>query len=243
MGKRLRLGPLPLGVASRRPGPSARSRPTTRLGGRLRPVLLVHGILGQRHLYWNLFRKRLQADGFVVHEVSLPYVLLGDIRQAANALSEAVEDLRKEQPGARRIDIVAHSAGGLVARYYVQSLGGHKRVANLILLGTPHRGTLTAYLLPVLRVAMQTAPGSSLLGELDRRPPPAKVRITNFWSPFDGIVVPAENSILSVPGVRNVRLARMHHWGFLVSNTVCDQVMRVLRAPPGARGERRRPTS
>lgn len=201
-------------------------------GAPKRPVLLVHGILGQRHLYWNLFRRRLEADGFRVHEVALPFVLLGDIRHAAASLAAAVEATCQESGWKGRVDMVAHSAGGLVARYYVQRLAGDTRVANLVLLGTPHHGTLVSYLMPLLRVASQSAPGSRLLGELNHDPAPAQVRITNFWSPFDGVVIPAQNSVLRAPGVRNVRLPGMHHWGFLVSNAVCDQVKRVLRAAP-----------
>ncbi len=42
---------------------------------------------------------------------------------------------------AQRIDIIAHSMGGLIARIYIQTLGGADRVQNLIMLGTPHRGS------------------------------------------------------------------------------------------------------
>jgi pimeloyl-ACP methyl ester carboxylesterase len=41
---------------------------------------------------------------------------------------------------ARKVDIVAHSMGGLVARIYIQELGGDKRVDRLVMMGTPHRG-------------------------------------------------------------------------------------------------------
>jgi len=196
-----------------------------------RPVLLVHGILGQRHLYWNLFRRRLEEAGFGVREVNLPFVLLGDIRRAAGVLAQAV-DAARAATGSEHVDIVAHSAGGLVARYYVQALGGDARVRHLVLLGTPHRGTLASFLLPVVRVAVQASPGSRFLGELDSKPMPDSVQVTNFWSPLDGIVIPAENSVLRAPGVRNVELRRMHHWGFLVSRAVCDQVKAVLQGTP-----------
>ncbi|WP_338692468.1 alpha/beta fold hydrolase [Bradyrhizobium sp. 26S5] len=44
-----------------------------------------------------------------------------------------------------KIDIVAHSMGGLIARIYVQSLGGADRVKNLIMLGTPHLGSAVIF--------------------------------------------------------------------------------------------------
>jgi triacylglycerol lipase len=215
--------------------------PSPRRQAQRRPVVLVHGILGTRQLYWNLFRHRLEEAGFEVHEVGLPFVLLGDIRKAAGVLAAEVEAVR-ERSGARRVDIVAHSAGGLVARYYVQLLGGARRVANLVLLGTPHHGTVASFVLPILKVATQSAPGSPLLGEINGKPLPRSVRVTNFWSPFDGIVVPAENSVLNAPGVRNVRLAAMHHWGFLLSGRVCDEVMKALRAPSRRAPARRAPS-
>jgi pimeloyl-ACP methyl ester carboxylesterase len=40
-----------------------------------------------------------------------------------------------------QVDIVAHSMGGIVARIYVQTLGGDQRVDNMVLLGTPSRGS------------------------------------------------------------------------------------------------------
>jgi pimeloyl-ACP methyl ester carboxylesterase len=44
-----------------------------------------------------------------------------------------------------KVDIVAHSMGGLIARIYIQTLGGRDRVKNLIMLGTPHLGSATIF--------------------------------------------------------------------------------------------------
>jgi triacylglycerol esterase/lipase EstA (alpha/beta hydrolase family) len=193
-----------------------------------RPVLLVHGILGQRHLYWNLFASRLKRDGFRVHEAQLPYSMLGDIRIAARRLAEKVEATCKGDK-TEKVDIVCHSAGGLVARYYVKFLEGHKRIGHLILLGTPHKGTYFSYVLPLLRIANQAKPGSNLIREIDEADAP-DVPTTNFWSPVDGIVFPAENAKLAGPKVHNVQVDWMHHWGFLVSGEVYKKVHDALLA-------------
>jgi triacylglycerol lipase len=187
-----------------------------------RAVFLVHGVLGNKHLYWNLHRARLEAAGYEVHEAKMPFVLLGDLRAAAQALADSVAQVEG------KVDIVAHSAGGLVARHYVQRLGGASKVEHLVLLGTPHHGTMASYLVPMLKVAAQSTPGSPLLAELNKAPIPEGVRVTNFWSPMDGIVVPAKNAVLRKKGVRNVELPT-HHWGFLLSKTVCEQVAEALR--------------
>jgi hypothetical protein len=44
-----------------------------------------------------------------------------------------------------QVDIVAHSMGGIVARIYIQTLGGENRVQNVIFLGTPHLGSATVF--------------------------------------------------------------------------------------------------
>ncbi|HUR61736.1 MAG TPA: lipase [Candidatus Thermoplasmatota archaeon] len=195
------------------------------LQGTGRPVLLVHGILGQRHLYWNLFRRRLEHEGFSVAEVSLPYSLLGDIRIAAQHLSAMVDAV---SPAPGKVDLVCHSAGGIVARYYLKFLGGAQRVGHIVFLGSPHQGTYFSYVLPVLRIAAQVRPGAEFLRELGEDVPEG-VQATNFWSPVDGVIIPAENSILRHPGARNVRVPWMHHWGFLLSPTIHRQVATALR--------------
>jgi pimeloyl-ACP methyl ester carboxylesterase len=44
-----------------------------------------------------------------------------------------------------RVTIVAHSMGGLVSRYYIEALGGHQSVKQLITVGTPHQGSPMSY--------------------------------------------------------------------------------------------------
>lgn len=190
------------------------------------PVILVHGILGNRHLYWNLFKHRLEKDKFRVHEALLPYSMLGDIRIAARTLSDKVDaTLAGDQ--ADKVDMVCHSAGGLVARYYLKFLGGQSKVRRLVLLGTPHRGTYFSFTLPLLNIARQARPGAKILDELGPDWDGVGVELINFWSPVDGIVIPAENSRLR--GAHNVRVDWMHHWGFLVSSTMYEQVKTALR--------------
>ena len=62
--------------------------------------------------------------------------------------------------------------GGLVARYYVQRMGGDQRVHTLVTLGTPHSGTYAARLVPH-PVARQLRPGSELIAELAEPAPAA----------------------------------------------------------------------
>ncbi len=63
--------------------------------------------------------------------------------QSALKLKDYVD---KEFPNrTQKVDLVAHSMGGLVARIYIQSLGGSDRVHSLVMMGTPHRGSANVF--------------------------------------------------------------------------------------------------
>jgi pSer/pThr/pTyr-binding forkhead associated (FHA) protein len=65
-----------------------------------------------------------------------------DIRLAAQKLAQMVEAWSITAP----VTIIAHSLGCLVSRYYVDRLGGHRKVRKLLLVGDPVYGTLNAFL-------------------------------------------------------------------------------------------------
>ena len=59
-----------------------------------------------------------------------------DVRDSARALARAIDEWGVQPP----IHIIAHSLGTLVSRYYVEKLGGKRKVAKLLLMGGPHYG-------------------------------------------------------------------------------------------------------
>ncbi|MCY7343978.1 MAG: alpha/beta fold hydrolase [Pseudonocardia sp.] len=160
------------------------------------PILLVHGIMDNRSVF-TVFRRTLRRRGFgVVHAVNYS-LFTGDVRTAAHELRTHVERLR-EQTGADKVHIVGHSLGGMIARYYVQRLGGSAAVDTVVTLGSPHRGTLTAYLMPT-PLARQLRPGSELLAELAEPAPNCTTRFLVVWSRMDQMIVPQRNARLSHP--------------------------------------------
>jgi triacylglycerol lipase len=109
------------------------------------PVLLVHGLFGfdelvvgkVRHAYYRGVREVLEQDGHAVQVARLPAV--GAIAARAAELVALVN-----ASGSKRVNIIAHSMGGLDARYAVSRLGLAKRVGALVTVGTPHRGSPVA---------------------------------------------------------------------------------------------------
>jgi len=88
------------------------------------PILLVHGMVDNRSIF-TLLRRGLRRRGFgrVVSINYSPWTT--DVRVAAAELAQEVEALVVET-GYERIHVVAHSLGGLIARYYVTRLGSRR---------------------------------------------------------------------------------------------------------------------
>ncbi len=86
-------------------------------------------------------------DGLLYEEdvnlFGFPYDWRRDLRHAARELGERVAQLQERVDFSHgKFVIVAHSAGGLVARYYIERMGGRHHIDRLILMGSPNRGTL-----------------------------------------------------------------------------------------------------
>lgn len=176
--------------------PERRSLVVTDVAASGIPILLVHGIMDNRSVF-TVFRRALRRRGFgTVHAVNYS-LLTGDVRTAAHELRGHVERLR-EQTGAEYVHIVGHSLGGMIARYYVQRLGGADVVDTLVTLGSPHTGTLSAYLLPT-PLAAQLRPGSELLAELAEPAPGCPTRFLVVSSRMDQMIVPQRNARLVHP--------------------------------------------
>ncbi|MEV5612862.1 alpha/beta fold hydrolase [Streptomyces sp. NPDC052225] len=196
------------------------------------PVLLLHGFIDNRSVF-VLLRRSLAQHGR--HQIeSLNYSpLTCDIRAAAALLARHVEELC-ERTGQDRIDIVGHSLGGLIARYYVQCLGGEERVRTLVTLGTPHAGTRVAPLADAHPLVRQMRPASSVVEELKRPAPGCRTRFVSFWSDLDQLMVPLETASIDHPDllVQNVRVTGIGHLALPVHPAVAAGIRQALDAEP-----------
>ncbi|MCD9145860.1 esterase/lipase family protein [Streptomyces albireticuli] len=114
-----------------------------------RPVVFVHGHGAGPGVWGNLISDA-QALGYKSEELlAFDYSKQtpGDttIEAIAGGLGKYIRDneLASKSPDGT-IDIVAHSMGGLVARYYLKHDGGTSTTKHLVTLGTPNHGTLAA---------------------------------------------------------------------------------------------------
>ena len=181
------------------------------------PVVLVHGI-GHNPSAWISLAERLEAAGFAdVHAVS--YGLGADVPAIASSLDGTVTEVLRTS-GEARVHVVAHSLGGVAARYWHDVLGGRHRADATVTLGAPHSGTPWAHLGGMLRNARAIAPGSSMLVEQDDYP-----RWTTIGGSLD-LVVPASHAHLRTS--RRIDLAGVGHAGLLTSPVVGGLVCAAL---------------
>jgi len=187
------------------------------------PILLVHGMVDNRSIF-TLLRRGLRRRGFG-RVLSLNYSpLTRDVRTAAEGLAARVELLCAET-GFERIHVIGHSMGGMIARYYVQRLGGDARVHTLVTLGTPHAGTRSARLLPS-RLAGQLRPDSDLVRELAEPAPGCRTRFLAVWSDLDQMIVPQPNARLDHPDLdaRNVRVRGVGHMSLPIHREAVHEI-------------------
>jgi len=191
------------------------------------PIILVHGMVDNRSIF-TLLRRSLRRRGFG-RVLTLNYSPLAqDVRSVAVRLQQLVETTCQET-GYERVHVIGHSLGGVVARYYVQRLGGDARVHTLCTLGSPHSGTHTARLWPQ-RFVQQLRPGSDVVGELAQPAPGCRTRFVAFWSDLDQMVVPKRSARIDHPDLqaRNVLLRGVGHMSLPIDGRVVHEIAFLL---------------
>jgi pimeloyl-ACP methyl ester carboxylesterase len=191
------------------------------------PVLLVPG-WGDDESHLAALAQRLEEAGWpagIVRRITFEDPVGSNV-QHARELEQAILDL-KERTGAERVDVVAHSMGGLAARYFLQT-GGGAHVRRIVFLATPHRGTVSAFF-AWGDGAREMQPGSTFLLDLLRMPLiPGGVRAVTVRTPLDLHIVPGDNATL--PGFPDLKVCCPTHAGLLDHGETFELIERFLKA-------------
>ena len=179
------------------PGPPPLAEPRT--------VLLITGVTIPAR-WFDPIVARLERDGFrpVVYEP--PALLSGSLFENSEALAEVVERVRAES-GQDTIDILAECTGGLIARHYIQSLGGDQSVSRLVTFISPQNGLPKAPLAASIAgwpALHDLSPGSEFLEAVNSVPLPEGVPVTSIYSCTDEYIQPYRTSIIE--GATNIGL-------------------------------------
>lgn len=194
------------------------------------PVILIHGYFHNRSGFL-IMQRALRRRGFC-NVVTFGYnPLRKSIAEIAEKLGCRVEEVLTST-GAKKVSFVGHSLGGLVARYYVEQLGGASKTHTVITLGTPHNGTLAAWAARS-QTARAMRPGSDLLRLMASRPLPSSVRYLSYHSNLDALVVPAESAILATSNghVKNILVHDLGHLSLLINQELIESIASSLSEP------------
>jgi len=193
------------------------------------PVVLVHGTFADMSDSWQALSPLLADNGYCVFALNygaadgsgaLGVYGIGDVTQSAQQLATFVDQVLSAT-GASQVDIVGHSQGGMMPRYYLKYLGGSSRVHTLVGLAPSNHGTtidgLTAvagyipegnqFVGAACTACTQQEAGSSFLANLNAGGDTvAGVNYTVIESRYDEVVTPYSSAFLSGPGVTNITL-------------------------------------
>ena len=108
------------------------------------PVILVHGIVIKDFLFIKAFgkiEKILKKEGYLVFTSKTDG--FGSIENNASILKMQIEEILKKYQ-VDKVNIIAHSKGGLDSKHMIKHLNMEDKVASLTTLCTPHKGSKIA---------------------------------------------------------------------------------------------------
>ncbi len=190
-----------------------------------RPVIVVHGYAMNRANFVPLaFRLARAGLGPIV---GFEYWTLGRTAAAARQLAWFVEHVQSVT-GSPQVDIIGHSMGGVVGRYFVQLLGGDGAVANLVTLGSPHLGTdVSEY--GIGHPTRELLVGSTLVQRLAAAPPPRDTRVLTIFSHADALVPARTQLALDIPRAERIIYDDLGHVALLGSRRVARDIIKRLK--------------
>ena len=192
------------------------------------PVILVHGTFANMANSWQALSALLYDSGYCVfalnygsHEGSgaIGVYAIGPIEHSAEELASYVNEVLAAT-GANQVDIVGHSQGGMMPRYYLKYLGGASKVHTLVGLAPSNHGTTLygistlAHFFGVSLFPAGTCPActqqgseSSFITDLNEGGETVPgVNYTVIESEYDELITPYTLAFLSGPNVTNITL-------------------------------------
>ncbi|MEW1645926.1 MULTISPECIES: alpha/beta fold hydrolase [unclassified Streptomyces] len=195
-----------------------------------RPVVLVHGTFANATDNWLVLAPYLEARGYCVFSLDygqlpgIPLVYgLGPIDKSAEQL-QAYVDKVLAATGAAKVDLVGHSQGGMMPRYYLKFLGGAAKVNTFVGIAPDNHGTtlngltkLLPYFPGAEDVIASAAPGladqvagSAFLAKLNAGGDTVPgVHYTVIATRYDEVVTPYTSQFLSGSDVHNVLIQNL----------------------------------
>lgn len=204
------------------------------------PVLLLYGFFSSRRAV-TVLERMLTSRGHQVLSFNLGGLMgtffTRDILETANFIDYKIKR-QIERHGFKKIHIVAHSKGGMVALWWVLKLGGSKFCDKVITMGTPFAGSRLTYLALVTPLGFlwrdmgQMRPGSMFLKSMRDVDVPDDVTIYCLHSERDRVARGGTGVFKPKAGahrVKDVAMNHISHFEFLYRRDVGDTIAQLLK--------------
>jgi len=190
-----------------------------------RPIIVVHGYAMNRANFLPLAYRLARAGLGPI--VGFEYWTLGRVAAGARQLAWFVEEVQSIT-GSPQVDVIGHSMGGVVGRYYVQMLGGDGAVANLVTVGSPHAGTDVSEF-GIGHPMRELLIGSTLVQRLAFAPAPRDTRVTMIFSHADALVPARSQEAFDIPRAERIVYDDLGHVALLGSRRVAHDIIKRLK--------------
>jgi len=190
------------------------------------PVLMVHGLYHNKSA-WMMFRRRFKQAGFTNLHTYQYNSFTKDFDTALAGMEAKLDQMLAHNPDVKVV-LVGHSLGGLVSRCVAGKPEYRDRVAALITLGSPHKGSDLAWL-GGNRMARDLIPGRYISQTVEGTADPDCPRL-GIYTLTDDYVFPLEMLQTGRSGWQERICSPMSHVWMLFSKEVAEMVIGFLRA-------------
>ena len=187
------------------------------------PIILIHGLWNNSSIFSSISSK-LDDIGVEYFAPTLKHSYgMTSIIDLTNILNELILEKYGLE---KKLDILGFSMGGIIGRYWLQKFNGYKRTRRFISIGSPHKGTFIAQLVPKFpfRGISEMKIKSKFLRELAKNDSLLDdIECINFFTYWDFMVFPSWWTNLNLGKKISVKVYK--HRNLLRNNSAVDKII------------------
>ena len=183
-------------------------------------IVLVHGFISTGKIFFYI-KKKLEAQG---HKCFAPTLKPIDAKYGIDDLAAKLKDyIENNSEIDSNFALVGFSMGGIICRYYLQELGGIKRVKKVFTISSPHHGSYMSYLYPG-KGMKQLRPNSIFINMLiEKENLLDGLKIYSYRTPFDLMIIPNSSSVWDI-ATNKIFLSVMHS-SMLINSKLVKEII------------------
>ncbi len=187
------------------------------------PIILIHGLWNNSSIFSSISSK-LDDIGVEYFAPTLKHSYgMTSLIYLTNILNELILEKYGLE---KKLDILGFSMGGIIGRYWLQKFNGYKRTRRFISIGSPHKGTFIAQLVPKFpfRGISEMKIKSKFLRELAKNDFLLDdIECINFFTYWDFMVFPSWWTNLNLGKKISVKVYK--HRNLVRNNSAVDKII------------------